>query len=279
MRRLLITGATGFVGRSVLKALAGHPVKLDLVVRQDIGKELQSEFPEIQRVIVTPDIFAESEQWWVSICQGIDIVIHIAWYVEPGQYLQSVLNLDCLMGTLTLAKAATKAGVQRFIGIGTCIEYNLDEGVLSVDTPLNPKTLYAACKASSYLILSRWFEMHNVEFAWCRLFYLYGEGEDPRRLVPYLRMKLQAEETAELTSGKQIRDFLDVAKAGEMIKDVALSHYQGAINICSGEAITVRQLAEKIADEYGRRDLLKFGARPDNLVDPPRVIGVKNYNL
>jgi dTDP-6-deoxy-L-talose 4-dehydrogenase (NAD+) len=59
-----------------------------------------------------------------------------------------------------------------------------------------------------------------------------------------------------------------------MIVDVALSDRQGPVNICSGVPITVRQLAEQIADQYGRRDLLKFGARPDNLFDPPCVVGV-----
>jgi dTDP-6-deoxy-L-talose 4-dehydrogenase (NAD+) len=57
--------------------------------------------------------------------------------------------------------------------------------------------------------------------------------------------------------------------------ETVLSDEQGAVNICSGIPITVRQLAEQVADEYGRRDLLKFGVRPDNLVDPPCVVGVR----
>jgi dTDP-6-deoxy-L-talose 4-dehydrogenase (NAD+) len=89
---------------------------------------------------------------------------------------------------------------------------------------------------------------------------------------------LEKGEPAELTSGKQIRDFLDVADVGKMISDVALSDQIGAVNICSGVPITVRQLAEQIADEYGRRDLLIFGARLDNLIDPPCVVGVPNIN-
>lgn len=60
-----------------------------------------------------------------------------------------------------------------------------------------------------------------------------------------------------------------------MITEQALGDQQGAINICSGVPVTIRQLAERIADEYGRRDLLKFGARADNLVDPPSVVGLK----
>jgi dTDP-6-deoxy-L-talose 4-dehydrogenase (NAD+) len=115
----------------------------------------------------------------------------------------------------------------------------------------------------------------GIEFLWCRLFYLYGEREDPRRLISYLRSTLAGGKPAELSSGSQIRDFLDVAEAGQMIAENALGNQQGAINICSGIPVTVRQIAEKIADEYGRRDLLKFGARPDNLVDPPCVVGVK----
>ena len=93
--------------------------------------------------------------------------------------------------------------------------------------------------------------------------------------MPYLRARLNAGKPAELTSGEQIRDFLDVAEAGRLIAEVALGSTQGPINICSGIPIKVRQLAEQIAAEYGRTDLLQFGARPDNLAESPRVVGVR----
>ena len=82
--------------------------------------------------------------------------------------------------------------------------------------------------------LSQSLPQQGIEFAWCRLFYLYGEGEDERRLVPYLRAKLRAGEPAELTSGEQIRDYLDVRDAGRMIVEAALGTVQGPVNICSG---------------------------------------------
>jgi dTDP-6-deoxy-L-talose 4-dehydrogenase (NAD+) len=94
-------------------------------------------------------------------------------------------------------------------------------------------------------------------------------------LVPYIRARLSAGEPAELTSGEQVRDFLDVREAGRMIAAHALGGDTGAVNVCSGIPVTVRELALRIADEYGRRDLLKFGARPANLVDPPYVLGVR----
>jgi Nucleoside-diphosphate-sugar epimerases len=214
----------------------------------------------------------------VEQCEGVDAAVHLAWYTEPGKYLSSLKNMDCLVGSFNLALGAAQAGVKRLIGVGTCFEYDLSAGVLSIDTPVKPITPYAGTKAALYLGLAHWLQAYSIEFAWCRLFYLYGEGEDPRRLVPYLRSKLEQGEDAQLTCGKQIRDFLDVTDAGKMIADTVLSDQTGPVNICSGIPITVRQLAEQIADEYGRRDLLIFGARPDNLVDPPCVVGVPNVS-
>ncbi len=269
---VLLTGGTGFVGRQVLRALNERQVPTRVVVRH--GKEKIVSSSSIEQVITTNDLFAETSDWWKQACMGIDTVIHVAWYAETGQYLQSEKNLDCLSGTLQLARGAVQAGVRRFVGAGTCFEYDLTTGDLSLDTPLRPLTPYAGAKAAAYMALSQWLPAESVEFVWCRLFYLYGEGEDERRLVPYIRSKLSAGETAELTSGTQIRDFLNVQVAAQTIVNAALSHHQGAMNICSGIPVSVRALAEQIADEYGRRDLLKFGTRPDNLVDPPRVVGV-----
>jgi nucleoside-diphosphate-sugar epimerase len=235
--------------------------------------------PLATETVASPDIFAESEVWWADACRGIDTIIHAAWYAEPGLYLQSPKNIDCVNGTLRLAQGAIDAKVRRFVGVGTCFEYDLSAGHLSVATPLKPTTPYALAKATAFNALSQLLPDNGVEFAWCRLFYLYGEGEDDgedaRRLVPYLRAQLKAGERAELSSGTQIRDFLDVREAGRMIAETALERVQGPVNICSGKPVTVRQLAERIADEYGRRDLLRFGARPDNLVDPPVVVGVR----
>jgi nucleoside-diphosphate-sugar epimerase len=272
---VLLTGATGFVGRQVLRALIERGARVRAVVRDGKQGQLAS-LEGIETVVTTPDLFAENAEWWTNVCGGIDAVIHIAWYAEPGKCLQSAKNLDCLAGTLQLAKGAAQAKVRRFIGIGTCFEYDLTGGLLSVETPLRPLTPYAGAKAAAFMALSQWLPQEGVEFAWCRLFYLHGEGEDARRLVPYLRAKLAAGESAELTSGNQIRDFLNVREAGRMIVEIALGDEQRAVNICSGIPITVRQLAEHIADEYGRRDLLTFGARPNNLVDPPCVVGVRH---
>lgn len=271
-QRVLLTGATGFVGRHVLAALQSAGADVRLVIRTGTAGRLAAGAPEDR--VNTPDLFAESAAWWREACRGIDTVIHAAWYAEPGKYLQSPLNLDCLQGTLQLARGAAQAGVRRFVGVGTCFEYDLSVGKLSVDTPLRPASSYAGAKAAAYLSLANWLPTQSVEFAWCRLFYLYGEGEDERRLVPYVRARLAAGQAVDLTRGNQIRDFLDVAQAGRLIVGTALGSHSGAVNICSGIPVTVKEVVEGIAREYGRPDLLQFGVRPDNITDPPCVVGI-----
>jgi len=144
---------------------------------------------------------------------------------------------------------------------------------LAPSSLLAPETPYAKAKVNLFKKLSKFLPSRNIEFAWCRLFYLYGEFENQRRFVPYLRSQLEKGSKAKLSSGKQIRDFMDVRLAGRSIVDIALSDKVGAVNICSEKPISVREFAEQIADEYGRRDLLDFGARPENRFEPPYIVG------
>ncbi len=256
-----LTGATGFVGRQVLTALAGGGRPLRAVIRPGQKDRLV----EGVDCVLSPGLFAESEDWWADRLHGVDTLIHLAWVATPGVYLASPVNHDCLTGTLAMARGAVRAGVRRVVGIGTCFEYAMTGEPLAVTARLDPKTPYAGAKAAAFQALTGWFAQTETSFAWCRLFHLYGAGEDSRRLVPFLHARLAAGEPVEMTEGAQMRDFIDVAEAGRMIADVAAGPLAGPVNICSGRAVTVRALAESIADGYGRRDLLRFGARPENL--------------
>lgn len=272
--RVTLTGATGFVGRQILSNLLERGCSVRVIVRDPSHLHGVQELSALE-VVQTSDLFTEATGRLEELLEGSETLVHAAWYAEPGKYLTSPLNLACLSGTLNLAYAFAAVGGKRFVGIGTCAEYDPSAGLMTIDTPLAPSTLYATCKASAFQVLRCFLGAEDMSFAWCRVFYLYGDGEDERRLVPYIRRQLQAGQEVLLTRGDQVRDFLDVKDAARMIADVALGQQQGAVNICSGEAMTVRQLSERVADEYGRRDLLCFGARPENVFDPPRVVGVR----
>ncbi|KHK89411.1 NAD-dependent epimerase/dehydratase family protein [Novosphingobium malaysiense] len=275
MSVVLLTGATGFVGRAIHRYLQrrGHDVRV--TVRPGTASRLAAPVPHTA-IIETDDIFAHDAAWWARACEGVDAVIHAAWYVEHGRYLNAPENADCVQGSFALAQGAAQAGVDHVIGVGTCMEYRLPGEHLCVDAPLEPANFYAACKVATYHMMREWLAQHDTRFSWCRLFYLHGEDEHPARIGAYLHRQLQAGEQADLSAGTQVRDFLDVREAGAMIANVVDSGQTGVINICSGEPLTVRAFAERIADSYGRRDLLKFGGQPPRPSDPAAVVGVCN---
>ena len=271
-KRILLTGATGFVGRQILNALNGQNAWVRATTRR-----LEKSLP-VNDQIVTTDLFREDAGWWQLALADIDIVIHAAWYVEPGKYLESKINAKCLRGSLALADAVITSGARHFVGIGTCFEYDTSFGILDIHTPLAPQHRYSRAKAALFNAMDQVIPIAGKTFAWHRLFYLYGEGEKPGRLVSNLHRHMQAGIAIDLTSGTHLRDFLDVSLAGAMIAHAALDEIEGPYNICSGTGRTVRQIAEEIADLYGRRDLLRFGIRAENPFDPPEIVGIPGNN-
>lgn len=272
---ILVTGSNGFVGRQILRYLLNQPVRLRLIIRGILDEEFLSH-PNIESVIATLDLFDETQAWWNKVCKDVATVVHIAWYTEPGKYLNADENLKCLQGTINLARACEFNKIKRFIGIGTCIEYDLKDEAVSPLTPLNPTTIYSACKASVFLTLNQFFKFKKIDFLWCRLFYLYGEKEDSRRLVSYLKEKLSRGEEVNLSSGLQVRDFMDVKDAGTLIAKLVLGSRTGPVNICSGIPISIREFSQKIADEFGLKSLLKFGKINEDPLDYPYIVGISD---
>jgi len=274
MKHILITGGTGFLGKQVLKCLSKKNLSIRIITRSN--NNFYSKYQNVTEVINTENFFTETRGWYEDICKNIDTVIHLAWYAEPGKYLESPQNLECLSGTLNFAQAAANKGIKKFVGIGTCLEYDLTTSKpLSIKSPLKPQFLYSTAKMTAFLLLSKYFKNESIDFLWNRVFYLYGEGEDDRRLVAFIRKKLSSNEMVDLTSGTQVRDFMDIEAAGSIIADASVGLNVGPFNVCSGKGQSVKELAENIADEYGKRNLLNFGSRQDNISEAPYIVGVR----
>ncbi len=275
MQNFLITGATGFVGTQILKHLDQKNVKIKVIARPN-SDNLFSKYKNITEVISTEDFFLETNDWYEKACEGIDIIIHCAWYATPGKYLHSSLNETCYMGTMNFAQSASDAGIKKFIGIGSCFEYELmTNKKIDIDQPLNPLTKYARAKVETFNSLTLLFKKEKVNFIWARLFYLYGEGEDRRRLIPVLREKLTAGKKVALTKGNEIRDYMDVEEAGRVITELALSDRLGPFNVCSGQGVSIKELAKNIAKDYDADYLLDFGSYQGSEKEPPYIVGLK----
>lgn len=271
---ILITGSTGFVGSHVLKYLISNGFYCRVILKNSTKFNYENN-KNIEQVFRTNNMFNENIEWWDKVCEDIDLIIHLAWYTNPDDYLISKDNYDCLTGSIRMFNSAINAKVKKIVSIGTCFEYDLNYGILSTSTPLLPTTSYSICKVSLYNILNNMATLHNFDYNWCRLFYLYGDGENPKKLSSYINDQLRNGEVANLSSGKQIRDYLDVKIAAEIIVKTSLQNmYSGPVNICSGIPISVKNFAESIAKKYNRSDLLKFDTRSDNLIDPLVVVGI-----
>ncbi|NIF20348.1 NAD-dependent epimerase/dehydratase family protein [Candidatus Pantoea multigeneris] len=277
-RHILLTGANGFVGQALVQQLLQQDVKLTLVVRRPTPLALAGE-AKIVQTLVTDSLFDKSVAWWRTQLQGIDTVLHAAWYVDPKDYLNTPANLECMQGTLNLAQACIAEGVQHFAGIGTCFEYSHDSSPLTVDSPLRANSLYGTSKAATYSLLQQLFSRSETRFAWYRLFYLFGENEKSGRLVSYLHERFARGETATIDYPDIQRDYLDVKQAAGMIVNALMQQATGAFNVCSGQPIALRDLALGVAAGYNAEHLLLLGSPDNKAALPPALYGVCNLPL
>jgi nucleoside-diphosphate-sugar epimerase len=173
--------------------------------------------------VVSCDLFASQElDKYLEKIQP-DLCVHLAWYAEPGKYLNSLENLRFLCASLQFATRLANLGCRRFIGTGSCAEYAPVPDCLFESSPTLSRSLYGASKLGLYLTLEQLSKLTGMEFSWARIFYLYGPFEDERRLLPSL---------------------------------------QGPINIGSGRPTAVGDIAIKAGDILGRRELIKLSALP-----------------
>jgi nucleoside-diphosphate-sugar epimerase len=265
MKRILVTGASGYIGARTLAPLRALGFEVHASARR---ARRDTEVAWHEADLLVPGAAAAL----VATVRPTHL-LHAAWIATPGVYVSAPENLHWLTASLELASAFADAGGERMVGVGTCFEYGPTAGPCDEQrTPLHPNTFYGACKAATWHALDGLLRARSVEFAWARVFYLFGGDEAPQRLVPSLIDALAAGRVAECTAGTQRRDFLHVDDVGRAIASLAASAVVGAVNIGSGRAITLRALIEEIARQMDESALVRFGARPIPPNDPPELV-------
>jgi len=265
--RVLLTGATGFIGSHVARLLVNANCEVHALVRENSNlwriKDIASQLNLVQADLLAADkVQVQLDKIRPEMC------LHLAWYAVPTKYLTAHENIDLLRGSLQLISYLAQLGCKRFVGLGTCFEYDIGAECLTETSPVKPRNLYAASKLALQTVLGQLASTTGMEAVWLRLFYLYGPYEPEQRLVPAVVCSLLRNQVAKVTKGEQVRDFLHVEDVAAAIWAVAQSNLTGPVNIGSGKAVTVRDIATRIGDILNHPELIEFGALPHNPTDP-----------
>ncbi len=273
--KVFITGASGFIGSHVIRALidAGHTV-MALVAPGGNLWRIKDILPYFEPLLGTlqdiSHIQSHLRVWKPETC------IHLAWYAEPGIYLNSRENLNSLQGSLNLLQVLSECGCKQFVGAGTCAEYKMKSEMLAETDKTEPETLYAASKLSFQMIGEKISAQSGMLFAWGRIFYPYGAQEDARRLIPSAILKLLKNEVFSASPGEQIRDYLHVTDVANAFVVLAEKQAAGIFNISTAKPIATKSILNMIGELMGKTDLLAHGALPYREWEPMFIGGNNN---
>ena len=275
MTSALVTGASGFIGSALARCLAEQGTRVYALVRPTsrLGRL------DTSRVtVITADTSQEDTLRQALAGTRADYVFNLASYGvsqaerDPQQLCDGNAGLVC-----RLLEATAGWKLRKFIQAGSCSEYApAAEGKrITEEHPIRPLSLYGAAKAAAVGSGRALAAQIGLPFLTLRPFMVFGPGEAPERLLPYLIAKLSRDEAVDLTAGEQQRDLTYVEDAVEAFVRAAHSEVnEGTFNVCSGRAVRVRAVAEAVADVLGKpRSLLKLGARPYRDDEPMWLVG------
>lgn len=254
-KRVLLTGATGLIGRHAARSLTDMGYEVVAVSRHGTG--------------LRGHLLADPEA--VAGAAHADSMIHLAWHDGPDR-MNAPANLDWIGASLRLLSAFAAAGGKRAVMVGSCAEYDwTGPGRMDEATPLRPASIYGASKAATGLAALAGGRALGLSFAWARPFFCYGPGEAEGRLFGDLIRGLRAGQPVECTDGLQRRDYLHVADLGRALAELLASPVEGAVNIGAGAAVPVRDMIAALAGAMGKSDLVRLGVRPRRPDDPPLI--------
>ncbi len=254
--RILVTGGTGFLGSAFVRSAqaAGHTIAV-------LSRQLVPMANGILRLngSVAEPPWMEIERFAPEAC------LHAAWIATPGVYLDSPENQNWVAWSDALLVRLAQMGVNHLTVLGTCIEYGITGRPLAeTATALNPVSPYARAKCELHRRLQSGVLPTSTSLAWARIFYPYGEGEHPARLASSLVAKLRRGEPVALKTPRSTKDYIHADDVASALLAVVGQRFAGAINVGTGEGVTVEAIAREIGQLVGRPDLITVPENPPN---------------
>ena len=264
--RVLLTGASGFIGRHVLPCLLSRGYSVHATSRaplHDTPREVEWHCSDLL-IPGAPMALIR----WVRPTH----LLHLGWTAMPGAFWTAPDNVAWVAASLELYRAFAAAEGRRALFVGSCAEYDWSYDWLEEQaTPCNASTLYGAAKDALHRVLAHAAPKDGVSLAWGRIFSVYGPYEAKERLVPSVVLPLLAGEVAPCGDGIVERDFMHVEDLAAALAAILSSDWQGPVNLASGQCQPLRVIIDLIANQIGRPDLVRIGARPPRKDEPLRL--------